>query len=299
MFAIFEQVLIMFLFAVSGFILAKLNIVSSEQGQVLSKLLVYLFAPCNIIKTFASSFTTDYLSTHYSLLIISVVMLVIVCLIAEITARLLTKDHYMRAMFRYSLAIPNVGYMGWTVIGALYGSEMMLSSMIFTAPLQIYIYTYGLASLTKKKMTLRTLINPTVISIILGIVLGLTGIRFPNVIATTLERSSACMGPTSMILAGIVVSQFKVKDLLGDVKCWIITLVRLLVIPIVLGLGASKLVGAEALTIAIVLYSMPCGLNGVVFPKLVGEDCRPGASLALISNVLACATVPLCVALLL
>ena len=43
-------------------------------------------------------------------------------------------------------------------------------------------------------------------------------------------------------------------------------------------------------------YAMPCGLNTIVFPKLIGENCEIGAGLALVSNVLAIFTIPLCVA---
>ena len=33
-------------------------------------------------------------------------------------------------------------------------------------------------------------------------------------------------------------------------------------------------------------------MNTIVFPKLVNEDCRAGAGLAVVSTVLACATIP-------
>ena len=49
---------------------------------------------------------------------------------------------------------------------------------------------------------------------------------------------------------------------------------------------------------AVLMYAMPCGLNTIVFPKLVGEDCSTGATLALMSNLLAVITIPLCISLL-
>ena len=45
------------------------------------------------------------------------------------------------------------------------------------------------------------------------------------------------------------------------------------------------------------IYALPCGLNTVVFPKLVGENCSVGASLAFVSNILACITIPLVMSL--
>ena len=39
---------------------------------------------------------------------------------------------------------------------------------------------------------------------------------------------------------------------------------------------------------------MPCGMNTIVFPKLVGQDCRTGAGLACVTSILCCITIPLC-----
>ena len=50
--------------------------------------------------------------------------------------------------------------------------------------------------------------------------------------------------------------------------------------------------------IVVLLYAMPCGLNTIVFPKMVGEDCRPGASMAMISTVACLLTIPLCMQIL-
>ena len=58
------------------------------------------------------------------------------------------------------------------------------------------------------------------------------------------------------------------------------------------------LVGAkDAVMPALLIYAMPCGLNTIVFPKLIGEDCHIGAGLACISSVLACVTIPICIEL--
>ena len=42
------------------------------------------------------------------------------------------------------------------------------------------------------------------------------------------------------------------------------------------------------------VLAMPCGMNTIVFPKLVGEDCKPGAALAFITTVLCIVTIPIC-----
>jgi predicted permease len=42
----------------------------------------------------------------------------------------------------------------------------------------------------------------------------------------------------------------------------------------------------------VIMGCMPCGLNTIVFPSLVGEDCRMGARFVLLSHLLCLASIP-------
>ena len=100
-----------------------------------------------------------------------------------------------------------------------------------------------------------------------------------------------------MLLTGLCISEFDMKKMFGDARVYIICVISLLVIPLSV-MGVFKLFGNEGLVrAATVLYAMPCGLNTIVFAKLVGEDSSIGAKLALISNLMCCLTIPLCLSL--
>ena len=299
MITVFEQVLLLFIFAVAGYVLSRTGLVKTEHSGMLSKLLVYLFLPCNVIRTFNENFTIPYISANIDVIFVAIILLIATIAVTEVIVRLIDKEKYRQAIWRYSLIIPNLGYMGWPLVGALYGDEMMLMSMIFCLPMQIYIYTYGYAVLTKSGLNLKSLINPTVISLVAGIVLGLTGIKLPGIVLSAMDKGSACMAPVSMILAGIVISEYNPKELIGDARVWIVTAFRLVIFPVAVGLAIRPFVSETALILSVVMTALPCGLNTIVFPKLVGEDCKPGAALGLISNVLSCATIPVCLTLLL
>ena len=101
-----------------------------------------------------------------------------------------------------------------------------------------------------------------------------------------------------MLLAGITISDFPLDMLLKDKSAYLISAFRLVIIPMTLALVLSQFMSRDAVLVAVLLYACPCGLNTIVYPRLVGEDCRPGASMAMISTVAALATIPLCVRLL-
>jgi len=164
-------------------------------------------------------------------------------------------------------------------------------------PLSVYTYTVGFSSLTKRKLSLRKLVNPVNLSMVLGIAVGLTGLPLPEVLSGAVGKASGCMAPVSMLMAGIVISEFRLRDLLRQPRLYALVALRLVGIPLALGGLLSLLGRPEIVEAAVVLLAMPCGLNTIVFPKMVGENCEIGAGLALISNVLACVTIPIVFAL--
>jgi len=74
----------------------------------------------------------------------------------------------------------------------------------------------------------------------------------------------------------------------------VIVFFRLILIPLALCFALTPFIDKEILMIVVLLYSMPCGLNTIVFPQMVGEDCRPGASMAMLSTLACLFTIPFC-----
>lgn len=293
MFVVFEQVLILFIFMATGFTLSKLGIVKFEHSKILSALLVYVISPCNAFSAFSSNFTLAYIKENYILLIAALIVILSMAAVAYFAAKLFTKNKYDRNVYEYSLVMANYGYMGYVLAASLFGELGMLNLMVFSIPASIYVYVYGYAKLSKRGFSLVKMLNPVIISMFLGMVVGLLGIPIPNVIMSVASSANSCMGPVSMLLAGIVVSEFKVGRLLVNPKAYVVSFFRLFGIPVVLGLIMKALGVTGAVFVSVMLFvSMPCGMNTIIFPRMVDENCEIGASLALISNVLACISIP-------
>lgn len=295
--SVFEQVLILFLFALVGFMLCKTKCIDSDKVGILSTLEFYVFMPCVSFETFAQQCTLDYLKAKYPLILISIGILLLLELFARLVAPRMSKDSYRKLVYRYSLIIPNFGFFGYSLMQGLFGAEGLMDMMLFTLPMSVYTATIGYAVLTNQpgKFSVKKLLTPSIIAIAIGAVVGITGLRIPNVLMQIVGKGSACMAPISMLLAGAVISQYKLKDLLTSKQAYFVCAMRLLIVPAIL-FGVLKLAGLEiAMLSAIITYCCPCGLNPIVYGKLAGQDCRVGASLTLISTVLAMATIPLCV----
>ena len=82
-------------------------------------------------------------------------------------------------------------------------------------------------------------------------------------------------------------------DILKNYKIYIASIVRLVVIPVIV-VFLMKMLKINEITIMIALCTtaMPFGLNGIVFPAAYGQDTKTGASMALISDIMAIITIP-------
>ncbi len=290
-----EQMIILFVFMIIGFTLGKTKLINSKHAGILSTVLVYVCTPCINTRTFSSNFTLSYIREGYILLIAAVTIIAVMHPLGALMVKPLTKDAYEREVWRYSLVMPNFGFMGVAVVGGAFGDAALLDFMVFTLPFTIYVYTVAYPILTKSKFSIKNFLTPALLSIIIGATLGLLQVKLPDTVLKIINPMANAQGPLSMILSGVVISEFPLKKLLTNRNIYIITVLRLVVLPILIGVPAMLLLPPSLGILIVVFTSLACGLNTVVFPKLVGENCQLGAGLALISSVLSCLTVPIVV----
>ena len=298
MLVVLEQVVVLLLFCAIGFLLAKMNILKSNEANILSSMLVYIFMPATCFTTCATNCTVEYITQKYPLILVSTGLLVLLILLGKLTARFMGKPSYLRDIYEYSIVIPNTAYIGYPLVLSLYGSSGLLDMLIFGLPLILYCYTTGYNILTdrrREKFSLKKVLTPVTVAMLLGCIVGLTGLKVPSVIAQVVDKSAACLAPLGTFLMGISISEFSLKQMLDDKRIYLVTVFRLVLIPLavfaILKLGRWEF----AMMPAICSHAMPCGINSIIFPRLIGQDCRYGAGLVLLSTVVAVITVPLCV----
>ncbi len=296
--ALFEQLFVLYLFIFLGWLLGKLRKDTAEKSNLLSYLLVNLFFPCKQFLNFANHFTVSYIRQNYITLFVSAGILLALVLMGNFLPRLLTKHSYERKVYKYNTAISNYAYFGYVLVEQVFGPAAMNNMMVFCIPISLYCNTFGVSMLMDRKVSLKSLKSTITISIVLGIVWGLLQLPIPGAVQTVMKNASGCVGPVSMVLVGMVLSSFSAKDLCPNGSVVIFCMVRLLLVPLVVfsickGLACVMTLPEAVYPYAVIMACMPCGLNPVVFPKLIGQDCRLGAKLILLSSVLSCATIPL------
>ena len=298
-----NQIAFLFTLIAAGWVLAKLGVLPEGASKALAKLENTIFIPALVLGTFIENFTVERLASAWKLLVVSTAIVIVMIPVSILVSKAVTRNKYIQNIYTYGLAFSNFGFMGNAVVGAMF-PDIFFEYLLFTLPLWVEIYVWGVPVLlmgdTEKQKTLKDrvkpFINPMFISMIIGIVIGLLQIPMPSFFIAVLDSSSACMSPVAMLLTGITVSTISFKKTFSDVRTYIISAVRLLIIPLAF-IGISMLLPVfkdkTLLTCALCSLAMPLGLNTIVIPSAYGKDTTVAANMAVISHLLALATIPL------
>ena len=295
-----NQMGLLILLMLIGYLLVKFKIMPEQSAVILSKLENTVLLPALVLSTFMENMTVQRLSGAWQYFVCGLVAVSVSVPVALGIVRLITKDAYIRKIYTYGLAFSNFGFMGNAVVVALFPA-VFPDYLIYVMPFYMVVYTWGVPELLLPKREggglksrLLAFQNPMVIAMLLGIVLGLTRLPLPQFVGQTVSVLGSGMSPVAMLLTGMTIANI---DLIATLKNWsiyVISLVRLILIPLV-GIALVRLIGLPyplALCTVCVL-AMPLGLSTVVIPGGYGLDTSVAAGMALISHVMSAATIPL------
>ena len=299
-----NRMLVLFLFIALGFLMNKKRVLPQNSATVLSKLETNVLVPCLVFNTFYKYCTPQNFAQKWTYILYGAVIMALSLIIGIFLTRLFTKDDYLKRIYRYSFAVANFSFMGNAVVLGMFGEAILFDYMVFTLPLNLYVYSYGTASLIPQnagnKFSFKVFVNPIFIALLLGAVLGLCNAPLPTFATEAISGAGACMSPLAMLLTGFVIGDYSLLMLAKKKKIYIASIIRLILIPTVFIL-TMKLIGTEYAIVraALCATAMPLGLNTVVFPAAYGGDTTEGASMALISHLMAVVTIPVMFACLL
>jgi len=300
----------MFAFILVGYFLRKKELLPESSYLVLSKLETYFFVPALTLYNWMRNCTMSSLRENSVLVVYGLVLIVCAVLVSYPLSKLFMpkadtpEQDYQRSIYRYAMTFGNYGFMGNFIVLGIWGSEMFYKYSMFTLCLAFACNSWGVFTLIPKEKagkqtlqsTLKRIFTPPMIALFIGMIAGLLNVKdyVPQFLMNVLSDGGNCMGPVAMVLAGIVIGGYDLKELLTYKKVYIATALRLLLIPAVMVL-LLKLVGtnSEIITLALIAFATPLGLNTIVYPAAYGGDVKTGASMTVISHTLSVITIPL------
>lgn len=303
-----QQMLMMYTLILVGYLLRKKSILPEKSDTAMARMETYIFVPALSLYNMLTRCTVKTFSENYTLILYGLAVMLVAIGISYPLSKLFVKDSrtpenaYRRNIYKYAMTFGNFGFMGNFIILGIWGEEFFFKYSMFTMFVSILCYGWGLYILIPKdkncgilKNLKRGLLTPPILALFIGIAGGLlnVGNLLPQFFVSALSNASKCQGPVAMVLAGYVIGGYDFKKLILNKKVYFASLLRLIVIPAFLVCGL-KLFGAgkEIMTLALIAFATPLGLNTIVYPATYGGETETGASMTMISHTLSVITIP-------
>lgn len=294
-----QQMIIMFLLMSVGFVGSKIGMITEETSKRLSAIVVNIANPAMILVSGIS----DERMEGRELLSLTVVILAIyavLLLLAYLLPVLLRVDPKSRGVYQAMTVFSNIGFMGYPIIAALYGSSAILYGALYSIPFNILIYTFGVSALRKKengeekkKLSLKEVLNIGVITSIISLILYLWQIRVPGFLTDTLSYLGNLTAPLSMMVIGASMTSISLRELFTDVRLLLFSLIKLLLIPVLGMLLIRQVVTNEVICgVFMIMLATPAGSMTAMLAQEYDGDYETASRGVTLTTLLSVITMP-------
>lgn len=301
--SILGQMATLFFVIAIGYIVKKAKVMDEVMDKKLSSLILNTALPAMIL---GSVLTADELPGPIDILItmgLACASFAVMTALALLVTKLLGIHDGHKGVFRFMLTFGNVGFIGFPVLTAIFGSSALIYGSIFNLPFNFLVFTMGVWFIAqdsgrgaKVKMGLKTFLTPANIACLVAIVLTLANVHSVPVLGDAAETLGSFTTPGALLIIGSSLANLPVKGLIGGPRLWIASLVRLVVAPVVVwALFRMLPIDASLIDIMVVLCAMPVATNGTMLCYQYGGDSRTMAQGTFVTTVLSIITIPILV----
>ena len=283
-----QQVGILFILIIIGFICGKTGVVTAEGKKVLSNLLVTIIMPAMILNSYLSEFDPNVLSNLLLAFGLSTVAMLLAMAISCLVSFKLKTPNKKVLWFAFSFS--NAAYMGFPLVKGLFGDEGLLYASAFATMFNVIVWSVGYAvmsgEMNAKQVAKSVGKNPVTYAVILGLIIYLGRIPVPEVIKQPISLVGAMTTPLSMIIIGAMIAGSKVKAILGNKEVWLSVVVRLVLIPVItFGLFYILGIGGMVASVVLIQAACPTAATTSVLAIQFGHDESVGAGTVVLSTI--------------
>lgn len=297
-----KQMLVLFIMMLVGVYCRKKGIFNDEANKRISSLVVNVANPALILSSSINQEAVIEGMEFVKTFLLAWGMFGVLMVIAVFMPKILRADVKEYGTYRTMTIFSNIGFMGFPVIDALYGSEALLYATMFLIPFNVLIYTYGISVMKMHTsgdtpttgFQLRKILNVGVISCVVALVIYLNKLPMPEVVENAVDSISGLTAPLSMMVIGDSLTKINLKKLFCNGRMLVFSAIKLLLIPIV-GVSLIKLLGLNPLLtgVCMIMLATPVGSMNAMLAQEYGGDYELASQGVTITTLLAVATMPL------
>ena len=304
---VLTKVFILFLLLLAGFVARRLKIFDNTTTRGLNNIILKVTLPALTIVSMQMNYNTSLLVESAQLLFISISVYAASFFIALIIPFILKPHNGERGVFQFVTIFSNVAFMGFPVIKSVFGESALFYAAIYNLPFNFLTFTLGVILLLQDKVfsstsepgngyriSINQILNPGVVSVILGFALFVLNIRLPQIIKEPMELLGNITIPMSMFVIGAILAQNSIIKAFTNWRLYILTALRLLILPCILWLILRNFIDNKVfLGVIVLICGMPAAASTPILAQAYGGNYETAAQSVFLSTMLSIFTIPL------
>lgn len=292
---VFNQVAIMFIIIIIGYICKKLDYVNREVIKGMNEILLNIAIPAMVL----SSFNQEIASSALSGGLIVFVFALITHTVSVILGSILFKKYPNRqkVVMQFILVFSNCAFMGYPIMGGIFGSIGVFYTSLYVVVFNLFLWSYGIMLFTGArdfKTIKKALLNPGTIATLLGLILLLTPFKLPSIVAGVATLVGGLTTPLAMIVIGAMLAEVKISELFSGLNIYYATLLRLVILPMLSYFALLPFVNDPmVLATCVLMTAMPAASNTVIFSGKFDGDSILASKIVVLSTGLSMITIPM------
>lgn len=263
-----------FFLTLLGFFMRKRGIMDDNFQNRLSKILVDIVIPLNILAAGSSQYDAQLASGMGKMAVITIAYYVVTIVLISLLSRALPLEKENRGQFTNIVVFANVGFIGLPIIQSLYGNEGLLYAVVGNLLFQFIVFTYGVYNVGGKSMGIKGfLTSVSTVVPVLAILLFVSPLSLPRPVLSTFQLIGSMSAPFSLFIIGSSLATIKFSSLWTSGMAWLATALRQVAIPLCLAV-VLKLLGFSGILPAacVVVFGLPSATLNVIFAQQYGKD---------------------------
>lgn len=299
-----QNVSILFLLIVVGYIVGKVGIISESGQKELAGFVLKVTMPATIILALQLEFTKDRFNTALRIMLIISLAYILMIILSKFISKIYRVDEKQRDVIQIGSLLPNTSFMGFPIVLSILGKEALFFAVLGAGLIfEVVSWTYATYTIGrntgmdfKENLFKKIFLSPGILSIIIGFILFIFSITIPEPLNSTMRLLSQATSPLAMIVVGILLSRSNIKECITSGKLYLISAFKLLIFPLLI-FGILKILGFTGMEIIIptIMLSMPTAAYVAIFSANLGNDANLASQIVFISSLMSLITIPLMV----
>ena len=291
-----QQMLVIFIVVLSGYICYKRGIVQDGVSKGLSALVINVCTPGVII---GSALTIDDTVTYDKMLtavLAGFVVYLILLISSFVIPKILHVEKERKTHYAMMCLFGNNAFIGIPVVSAVLGTNALFYVSVMIVYFNIFFYTYGLILCegSIERFSFKNFINAGNISIIIMLIIFFFDLQLPVVVSDALSCMANATTFLALVVVGINLAQTKLISIFTNKKLYLFVLLRFVLLPI----GVSfilRLFVTDPLIygVMIIMAAVPVANSPLMRVEEIGGDGRLLSQGVIFSTITALVTIPL------